>query len=117
MPRQLESVSGRGPKQGIGVYGTGSLGIPGSAVSGQKNVTTAGTAVALGVSTAIQSITIKAKRANTGDIYVGDSTVTSTNGLVLTRGEAVSFDMDNLADIFIDSSVNGEGVSFLYVAA
>lgn len=89
----------------------------GSIISGQKSVTTAGTREVLGASTAIQGIIIKANRTNTGNIFVGDATVASSNGFVLDRGAAVSFDVDNLADIYIDSSVNGEGVSFIAAIA
>lgn len=82
-------------------------------VNGQTNVTTAGTQVALAGSTAIKSVTVKAKHANTGWIYVGDLNVDSTTGFVLDAGETISLDVDNLADVFIDSSVNAEGVSYL----
>ena len=84
--------------------------------SGQKSVTTAGTRVQLSsVSYLIHSITIKAKSGNTGSIYVGASDVISTNGFILAAGEGISLDVDNLNDIWLDSSVNGEGVSYFFV--
>lgn len=86
-----------------------------STASGQKDVTTAGTDVVLGSSTAILSVTIKAKHANTGWIYVGAEGVASTTGYVLDAAETVTVDVDNLTDVWIDSSVNGEGVSYIYV--
>ena len=64
-----------------------------------------------------QSITVKAKATNTGLIYVGGSTVTSSTGFILSAGDSVSMETNNLDDIYLDSSVNGEGVSFLYVYA
>lgn len=85
--------------------------------SGQKNVTTAGTAVALAATTTIVSVTITALRTNTGFIYVGGSGVDSTNGLKLVRGASVSMDITDIATVFIDSDTNGEGVSFLYLTA
>lgn len=88
-----------------------------SAVSGQTNVTTAGTAVVLGASTAILGVVIRAKLTNTGLIYVGPTGVTSSTGYILDRGAAVSVGVDNLADIFINSSVDGEGVSYLAAIA
>ena len=88
-----------------------------SAPSGQTNVTTAGTRVSLGACTAILGVVIRAKLTKTGLIYVGDSGVTSSNGYILDRGSAVSIGVDNLADIFIDSSVSGEGVSYLIAVA
>ena len=85
--------------------------------NGAKTVTTAGTAVVLGTSTPVVSVTIKALRANTGNIYVGATGVTAANGFILERGSSVSLDIDNLADIFLNSDVSGEGVSFLYLIA
>lgn len=99
------------------VTGAFSTAVPGTLANGQKTVTLAGTAEVLGASTVIQSIVIQALGANTGFIYVGDSGVSSANGYVLRRNASVAFDIDNLADVFIDSSVNGEGVSFATVAA
>jgi len=89
--------------------------VPSGVVNSQKAVTTAGTAEALGSSTAILAIAIKALRANTGNIYVGDASVDSTNGHVLSHSETVTLAFDNLADLYIDSDVNGEGVSYLAV--
>lgn len=89
---------------------------PNSIQNGQKAITTAGTAEALGASSAIVSVTIKALQANTGNVYVGTASVDSTNGYVLDAGESVSLDIDNIADIYLDVDVNGEGVSYLGVA-
>jgi hypothetical protein len=82
--------------------------------NGQKTVTTAGTQVALASSQAItHSVKMKALHANTGWIYVGDSSVSSSSGYVLDAGETVEFQIANLSTIYIDSSVNGEGVSYI----
>lgn len=83
--------------------------------SGKKTVTTAGTRVILATTQAIKSLTIKALVANTGIIYVGDVTVASTNGFQLSAGDSVSLDLSNLNTINIDSSVNGEGVTYMWV--
>lgn len=90
---------------------------PGTSVgSGQETVVAAGTAVPLSTtSTSILSVTVKALATNTGDIYVGGSTVAAANGYVLAAGELVSLDVDDLMDVYIDAAVNGEGVSFIYV--
>lgn len=81
--------------------------------NGQKNVTTPGTQVALATTTAIKSVTIKAKSTNTGFIYVGATGVNSGNGFILVKGESVSLDVADLATVFLDSSVGGEGVSYI----
>jgi len=91
-----------------------SVAIPTTFYMGQKAVTTAGTEVALASSQAILSgVTIKALHANTGWIYVGTNPVTSTTGFVLDAGEQVFIEVANLATVYIDSSVNGEGVSYI----
>ena len=83
--------------------------------SGQKTISSAGTAETLATSTAIVSVTIKALAANTGNVYVGGSNVDDTNGFVLAKGDTVSLDVDNLADVYLDVDTNGEGVSFIYI--
>lgn len=88
---------------------------PNSIYSGVTNVTTSGTRIILGSSTIIKSIVIKALNTNTGTIYVGNNTVNSTNGFPLLAGEAIPFDISNLNSVYIDSSISGEGVSYLAV--
>ena len=91
-----------------------------------KAVTTAGTAVALASSTRVRSVMIQANNANTNNIYVGGSTVSSSSyGTFLTAGNSVTIeapDMGNsgandldLADIYIDADTDGEGVSVTYL--
>lgn len=91
--------------------------------NGTKTVTTAGTAVALTTSTnntVVRWVTIQALTSNTGTICVGSSTVlvASKNGTCITAGQAapmyegtVRYD---LSTVYIDSGVNGEGVSYTY---
>ncbi len=86
---------------------------PSTIYNGSQTVTTAGTAVALASSTTIKSVIVKAKYSNTGTIYIGDASVSSANGLELEAGDAVSIDIDDLSTVYIDSSVNGEGVNYL----
>lgn len=92
-----------------------------SAISGQKTVAAAGTAEALGSASLQGPLMIKALIANTGYIYVGNDgagDVASGNGLELAAGDVVVFDwVGSLANIIIDSSVNGEGVSWLLLSA
>ena len=88
-----------------------------AAQSGKKTVTTAGTEVALGTIQINGPLMVKALIANTGTIYVGnngDGTVASTTGLELSAGDCIVFEwVGSLASIMIDSSVNGEGVSWI----
>ena len=90
--------------------------VPGTSVtSGQKSVTTKGTAVVLGTSESILSVTIKGRKENTGEyIYIGNSTTaTSSNGYMLVSGQVVTLDTDNIADIYFDAMYNGDGVSYI----
>lgn len=88
---------------------------PTTIYNGNKNVTTAGTRVTLASSQAVKSVTIKAKKANTGVIYVGDTSVSSSNGFALDPGETVSLDLANLNTVNLDASVSGEGVTYIGV--
>lgn len=85
---------------------------------GVKTVTTAGTDVALAASTACKKVDIQAQTDNTSLIAVGgsgvDATVATGTGILLNPGDFYSLEIDNLADVYIDSLVNGEGVRFTY---
>lgn len=88
---------------------------PTAILNGKTTVTTAGTRVALAVSTACKSVTIKAALSNTGIIYVGNSTVSASNGFELGAGDTVSMDISNLSTVNIDSSANGQSVTYIGV--
>jgi len=87
------------------------------ALSGQKTVTTAGTAVALGSQQIAGPLQIKALTTNTGLVYVGNdgaADVTSANGYPLAPGDVVVIEeVSNLGAIFVDSAVDGEGVAWI----
>lgn len=84
-------------------------------VHGKKTVTTAGTQVQL-VSTARRvrgGVYLKPLNSNGGVIYVGNASVSSTDGFELAPGDSGHwFPVSDLADIWIDSASNGEGVSY-----
>ena len=86
---------------------------------GVKTVATAGTDEALvASSTPAVWVTIQAQTDNTGGIAVGasavDATVATGTGVYLAAGESVTLPVDNLADVYIDSTVNGDGVRYTY---
>ena len=85
--------------------------------SGKKTVATAGTAEALGSGQVAGPLMVKALAANTGKVYLGNDgagDVSSANGLELSAGDVVVFQhVGSLANIMLDSSVNGEGVTWL----
>lgn len=94
---------------------------PGSAITptnatlahGTKTVTAAGTPEALGAGTC-RAIVISPLRTNTGDVYLGASATNDSQHveppIVL---EAPAGKLLNLADIYVDVTVNGEGVAFI----
>jgi hypothetical protein len=85
--------------------------MPTATYNGQKTVTSHGTAEALGSSQAILSgVRVKALSTNTGNIYVGNSSVDSSNGYILAAGESDFWSVANIATLYIDSDVDGEGV-------
>ncbi|MAH48770.1 hypothetical protein CMI37_23285 [Candidatus Pacearchaeota archaeon] len=88
--------------------------VPTTLVMAQTSTVTAGTRVQLGTNTC-QSVTIKALVGNTGIMYIGDVTVDSTNGFELSSGDSISLAVNNSDVVYIDSSVNAEGVSFILV--
>jgi hypothetical protein len=88
-----------------------------AALCGQKTVTTAGTAVALGSQAIGGPLAVKALAANTGVVVIGNDgagDVTTSNGFQLSAGEVIVFNhVANLANIIVDSAVSGEGVCWL----
>lgn len=95
---------------------------PSAIHDGLKLVTTAGTRETLvASSTPARSVTITAKGSNTGDVVVGGSTVVALDnatrrGTPLAAGDTMTMDIDDLQKIYIDTTVNGEGVTFTYTA-
>lgn len=91
------------------------------ALSGQKTVTTAGTAVALGTQYINGALMVKALDTNTGVVAIGNDgagDVTVSNGLRLAAGDVVVLEhVGNLGSLMLDSAVNGEGVAWLVLWA
>ena len=87
---------------------------------GVTTVTTAGTDVVLAASTPCKIVIIQAQTDNTNPVAVGatgvDATVATGTGILLYPGEVIVLEVDNLADVFIDSITNGEGVRYTYLS-
>ena len=95
---------------------------------GRITVTTAGTRVPLTADTTLiaYKVIIKGKATNAGLVFVGDVTVTATNGYPLAATAELVIEpptsprnLENimLSDIYVDSATNGDSVQVLYVAA
>lgn len=94
---------------------------------GTKTVTTAGTRVALSTTDLlVSSVVFQGFDTNTGKIYIGGSDVlaASKNGAMVEAKGLFGFgdiedsgeeDVINLKFVYIDSTVNSESVSFVYL--
>tara|TARA_Y100000310_G_scaffold109975_1_gene108448 strand:+ start:5892 stop:6185 length:294 start_codon:yes stop_codon:yes gene_type:complete len=89
-------------------------------VGSEKTVTSAGTAETLVASqTLVQSVTMRAKRSNTTNIFLGDSDVDSSQNDGFAPGDLIAIPAGedgaiDLVGIWIDAATNGEGVDFWY---
>ena len=81
---------------------------------GSKTAVSDTTAEVLTTSTACKQIDIMAATANTGIIYVGGSGVTASTGIALYAGDVYSVDIDDINDVYVISSVDGEDVQWVY---
>ena len=97
-----------------------SVGASGKFIAGEKAVTTSGTEVALAATGTYSSVVIIAKAANTNQIYVGGSDVTTSTNDGLDAGDSLTIAPRGggivLSDIYIDADTDGEGVDFYAVA-
>lgn len=102
--------------------GTNAIGRVGHDITGighgVKTVAVAGTDEALAGSTACKRVVIQAQTDNTSGVAVGaagvDATVATGTGVYLNPGDAFELEIDNLADVFIDALVSGEGARYTY---
>ena len=104
---------------GIGTP-TGNVGHDKSGVGhGVKVVTTAGTDVVLAASTPAKVVIVQAQTDNTNAIAVGaagvDATIATGSGIILYAGDSITLEINNLADVYIDSLAHGEGVRYTYL--
>jgi hypothetical protein len=93
---------------------------PTTLASGRQTVTTGGTAVALATTSApALQLEITAETDNTGLIVVGDSTVVAAlatrKGTPLNAGDTLTLYGVDLKDVYLDATVNTDGVTYLAV--
>ncbi len=95
--------------------------LPSNLVSGRKTVAASGTAEALvASSTPCKYVLVSALLGNTNPVTVGDSGVkaatgSTQEGVILIPGNPPErFDITDIANLFVDSQTNGEGVAFAY---
>lgn len=87
---------------------------PATLRNGRVTIAVINTQVALaGAATPIQRVKVKALSGNTQPVYVGANGVTSANGYHLAANAEVEVVVDDLAKVYINGGVVGEGVSYL----
>jgi len=103
---------------GAQITSFGGVSLPTSVGDGRKVTVSAGTAVVLATSTSCKKVTVQALDVNTDVVVVGGSTVVAASGtrrgIALLPYNSLVIQVDNLADIYIDSVISGEGVSYSY---
>jgi len=86
---------------------------------GRKTVAAAGTAERLAGLTTCKKVVITAELDNAGTVVVGGSTVVAAlatrRGTPLTPGDSVAIETNNLNNIWLDATSNGDGVTYHYV--
>lgn len=91
--------------------------------SGQQAVASAGTAEALVASTTwARNVIFTAPAGNTGNVFLGDSTVDATSGLVVAPGGQVNLSdllggeayVTDLATVYVDAANNDDAISWIY---
>ena len=86
---------------------------------GRKTVATAGTREALADSTTAKLVIITAETDNTGYVVVGGLTVVAAlatrRGTPLNAGDSITLEVDDLADVYLDVTVSGDGCTYLYL--
>lgn len=86
------------------------------AIIGTINVDAAGTATQAGKSGNITAVSFVARPSNTGAVYVGNSDVTSTNGVYLGPGDDVDMPFkgkDRMENFWADADNNNDKVDFM----
>jgi hypothetical protein len=101
---------------GEGEYGTaGSDPNPTGISYGQETVDAAGTAQTISPAGSVLvppgfGVVVKALSGNAGSVYIGDLSVEVSTGFELQPGESVTYFVQDVATIFVDSDNNDDGV-------
>lgn len=103
-------VLGRQTLGNVG-HGTSSLG------HGLKLIASAGTDERLADYTEVKWVMLQALPSNTGAIAIGGPGVdAASTGVTLEASDSLTLPLDNLTDIYLDATVNGDGVRYTYGA-
>lgn len=86
--------------------------------SGQDTVATSGTPEQLNGGNSLSvpdgaKLEIRALNGNSGNAYVGDSSVTTGSGYELAPGQKTELRIDDVSSVYVDVATGGEGVSWI----
>ena len=91
-------------------------------VIGTTDIPTAGTRVQINnTARRCLTITFKGRNGNSGSVYVGGSTVSSSNGIELRPNESVTFNLAAarvsclMSDFWLDTATNGNDVDWIAI--
>ncbi len=85
-------------------------------VSGKTTVSAANTATVLGSNQAILSVSISGIKENVSSwVYIGSSSLTTNNGIVLTSGSILKLEVNNLNKVYFISPNTNDSVGYVAV--
>lgn len=82
---------------------------------GYKAVATAGTALQVSADEAVRDYYLRADPGNTGNIAIGDSSVSMANGFVIAKTDPPFWYYGALADLWVDAATNGDKIRWFAV--
>jgi hypothetical protein len=86
------------------------------AISGTMKVTSAETRVQAAHKGNVRAVVSKARADNTGDVYLGGSDVSSTDGMTLSPGESIEVslaDPESTSQFWADAANNDGQIDFV----
>lgn len=90
----------------------------GSLGNGRKVVAEKEKPEVLATTTGCLWVTIEAETDNTGEITVGGTglvgKLADRTGITLDKGEKATLEVGDLAQVWLDTTVNGDGVTYVY---
>lgn len=97
----------------VNAQGALSVEVGTTVLNGQVKVAVTNTAVQLsGTQTVKNGVIIQALAANAGNVVIGSSSVTTSNGFQLQAGQATSIAVNDLSTLYVNGTAN-DGVCYI----
>ena len=81
----------------------------------QVTVAAAGTAVQVDSDNSIRKYMLRALPGNTGVVYIGDLSVSASNGFPLDKADGPIGYRGRLSELYVDAATNGDGLAWIEV--